>query len=61
MESCQTCKFWKQTGYDGLCKRHAPGSTYRNGVNVPFWPDMDRDNWCGDYIYKPPEYDDGSR
>ena len=44
METCETCKWWDQSGYDdglyGTCRRNPP----REG-----WPETNVHDWCGEH------------
>lgn len=44
-DTCGTCRFFQ----DGFCRRYPP--TIVQGAFGAFtsWPDVDRDNWCGEW------------
>ena len=59
---CRTCKYFKerQVVYrDGDCRGHAPTVTTLTVTTDKYmenhtaaWPQVDIDDWCGDYIDK---------
>ena len=58
METCSSCKFWKQFegGENGECRRHSPRPKSNREITVTEWPETVPDDWCGDYQQKPEPY-----
>ena len=66
-ESCRTCRYWKRDGEE--CRRYPPvpieyyvtwenerkGYTESETRSFSTWPEVGRDDWCGEYARAHPE------
>ncbi len=51
-QRCEQCVYYDQNrgGFFGWCRIRAP-VTSENGT---FWPEVNQDDWCGEFRAKPP-------
>lgn len=47
VEECAGCRFWKNCGDVGDCRRSSP--TYLESITFGQWPTTKRGDWCGEW------------
>ena len=50
VEECAGCRYWKNHGYIGDCRRVPP--VQGGDVTVALFPRTNRDSWCGEWRAK---------
>lgn len=52
-QACSNCVYGViKNETECLCKRHAPVITPEYSGSMGIWPEVKRDNWCGEYVEK---------
>lgn len=56
-ESCENCRFWRQLGVSGWCRRYPPflrnpTPEFVEPEETDWFPYTESDDWCGEYVRK---------